>query len=347
MLWTESRTGLLIWYIVKHKAVPRHLKLIEEAEKRSSRQLTPASMVVHEANGNGESAELSSDFIMLDPKGHTPLKLYNVPSQDLSKLLNSKWEPLLHLTKAERDIVETVGTVLVLGRSGTGKTVCICNRMDYDRHMAQNVACFRQLFVSRSELLCRYVEGTVKRSSDGAEEESTNVQFATYGALIGMLEKATPDTAASFARGRRVGYQQFKQSVWDSSMQIDALVAWTSFHSLIKGSIEAVNVDNPVDKESYLGLGKKRCRLSESHREAVYSAYEKYDAYCRERSLWDDCDRIMALLRALAKLERVDPHTFDALCYDKIYCDEVQDLTQAEIVLFFRLSGPGNLFFCW
>jgi hypothetical protein len=58
---------------------------------------------------------------MLDPRGNTPLKLYNVGFHDLDKLLDNVWNPPLHLTEAEREIVETNGTVLVLGRSGTGK----------------------------------------------------------------------------------------------------------------------------------------------------------------------------------------------------------------------------------
>jgi superfamily I DNA/RNA helicase len=36
--------------------------------------------------------------------------------------------------------------------------------------------------------------------------------------------------------------------------------------------------------------------------------------------------------------------TFATIHVSKVYVDEVQDYTQAEILLFFKLSGPGDLF---
>ena len=45
----------------------------------------------------------------------------------------------------EREVVETSGTVLLLGRSGTGKTCVICSRMDYDRQQAGADPAFSQL----------------------------------------------------------------------------------------------------------------------------------------------------------------------------------------------------------
>jgi len=39
-----------------------------------------------------------------------------------------------------------------------------------------------------------------------------------------------------------------------------------------------------------------------------------------------------------------DPDLFDSLRRSKVYVDEIQDYTQAEILLFFFLSGPGDLF---
>ncbi len=67
---------------------------------------------------------------MIDPEGNIPMKLNKVFYENIDKLEDSDWTPPLHLTTEERE--DTKGTVLVLGRSGTGKTVCICNRMDYD-----------------------------------------------------------------------------------------------------------------------------------------------------------------------------------------------------------------------
>jgi hypothetical protein len=53
------------------------------------------------------------------------LRLYNIQREDIYKLGDSSlWQPPLHLTIKERQVVETQGTVLLLGRSGTGY---VCN----------------------------------------------------------------------------------------------------------------------------------------------------------------------------------------------------------------------------
>eukprot|EP00574_Skeletonema_japonicum_P013381 CAMPEP_0201731758 /NCGR_PEP_ID=MMETSP0593-20130828/26757_1 /ASSEMBLY_ACC=CAM_ASM_000672 /TAXON_ID=267983 /ORGANISM="Skeletonema japonicum, Strain CCMP2506" /LENGTH=79 /DNA_ID=CAMNT_0048224591 /DNA_START=33 /DNA_END=269 /DNA_ORIENTATION=+ len=79
------------------------------------------------------------------------MKIYDVSVSTISEIAKDSWTPQLHLTEEERDIVEAEGTVLVLARSGTGKTVCTCNRIEYDRQStAARDPTFTQLFVARS-----------------------------------------------------------------------------------------------------------------------------------------------------------------------------------------------------
>jgi hypothetical protein len=60
--------------------------------------------------------------ILADPLGNVPMKIYEIRTDEVEEIAK--------------------GTVLLLGRSaGTGKTICFCNRMDYDRQrMAHNPA---------------------------------------------------------------------------------------------------------------------------------------------------------------------------------------------------------------
>jgi hypothetical protein len=188
ILWTETSNGcLLIWYISKHKTVSRLMDLIDDAESRSARQLTSA----RDALGNEDDSRLlcpqsvEHAFVMLDPRGHTPLKLYSVGYDELDKLVDDPWDQPLHLTDAERNVVESPGTTLLLGRSGTGKTVCICNRMDYDRFIARDQHGFSQLFVARSSRLRDYVECVV---GEGALA-SIRREFTAFRSLVLKLEQ--------------------------------------------------------------------------------------------------------------------------------------------------------------
>lgn len=117
ILWTLSNQDLIIWYVAKHDNVTRLCNLIDNAESRSSRQLSSAARVPDAQRGEGM---IDTERILLDPLRDVPLKLFALPMKDVKKLSSESWRPPLHLTIEERDIVEKDGTVLLLGRSGTG-----------------------------------------------------------------------------------------------------------------------------------------------------------------------------------------------------------------------------------
>jgi tetratricopeptide (TPR) repeat protein len=124
ILWTYSGKDLLIWYVAKHKDVSRLIGRIDDAESRSNRkQLSSATTLpdFQQAENTSEGQEIDLGRILLDPLGDTPLKLYDLDREDLSKLGSGTWKPTLHLTDEENLIVKKEGTVLLLGRSGTGE----------------------------------------------------------------------------------------------------------------------------------------------------------------------------------------------------------------------------------
>ena len=57
---------------------------------------------------------------MLDAMGNVPLKLYDVSFNEIDAISDKAWKPPMHLTKKETEVVQAKGTVLLLGRSGTG-----------------------------------------------------------------------------------------------------------------------------------------------------------------------------------------------------------------------------------
>jgi hypothetical protein len=229
-----------------------------------------------------------------------------------------------------------------------GKTICICNRMEYDREIHKDRDNFTQLFVARSAKLCRYVEGVVG-NRDGCE-------LVTFHDLRDHLENELPTLGNiqnnyTNRNNKYMDFFRFKKEMFsDGTECIDPLVVWTNIRSFIKGSMEALGSEGGyLSKEEFLALGKKRYRLSEDQRETIYNIFERYRDFMDANELWDENDRIVALLRRL-KLAR--GANFDLLHnsskswakFDKVYVDEVQDYTQVEILLFFALGGAGNLF---
>jgi hypothetical protein len=57
---------------------------------------------------------------LLDPNGNSPLKIYTIRRDDLPTMLTSRTKLPLRLSRNEKSINATSGTVLLVGRSGTG-----------------------------------------------------------------------------------------------------------------------------------------------------------------------------------------------------------------------------------
>ena len=134
----RQERGILVWYVAKHDQVSRLINLIDNAESRSWRQLTTGASSLF-VDGNIPSPESTSKRedvdddrdvlkwhdeshrIIADPLGDIPLKVHILHREELSNFTSTpSWKPPLQLTKEERSCVEKEGTVLLLGRSGTG-----------------------------------------------------------------------------------------------------------------------------------------------------------------------------------------------------------------------------------
>jgi hypothetical protein len=315
------------------------MEKIDDAVSRSSRQMitTTASSLPEFA---ADEDDLAPNNVLLDPESDTPLKLYLVRYDDIPRL-NSSWRPPLYLTREERLIVEKEGTVLLLGRSGTGKTVCICNRIDFDRHLAENDPTYSALFIARSKRICRYVQDSVGLL---AEDSRDFITFSTFEAFLRKCEERLFGPGEHFTRdnSKYVSFQQFKEIFGNFDCgDLDPLVVWTSIKSFIKGSIEAVIKGEPLSREDYLDnekIGSRRCRLSPEQRDKVYDVFLKYQQYMNrgDRDRWDDCDRITKVVKSL----RSDWNARKDLARRRVYVDEVQDYTQVcktMSVLLFRI----------
>jgi hypothetical protein len=108
--------------------------------------------------GGEEALHLAENDALLSPGGDVPMRLAVASVADLERLAEPGTRPRPRLAAAQRGIGWPGGTLLLLGRSGTGKTVCLCERMvaDRERAAAQGGA-LKQLFVARSPRICELV----------------------------------------------------------------------------------------------------------------------------------------------------------------------------------------------
>ncbi len=182
-----------MWCVSQHDDVPAYLRKIDNAlSRRATRALCahalPDAGLETELGGfltrAGEAAaenlerpgadgedyreealNLAEDDALLCPGGDVPMRLAVVSVSDLQRLAEPGARPRPRLAAAQRREDWPKGTVLLLGRSGTGKTVCLCEGMVTDRERAAALGVgLRQLFVARSPRMCELVREIQVRS---------------------------------------------------------------------------------------------------------------------------------------------------------------------------------------
>ena len=301
--------------------------------------------------------------MLLDPSRNVPMKIYVAQRSELPLLAEKAWKAPLRLNQREQGVRSQQGTVLLLGRSGTGKTLCVMDRMNHDRKLSFTGSIvdhdnMRQLFVTRSSALCDFVR--LHQQHNCSAEDLAHTEFSTFEHFLQRLEKSGSLTTERSA-SKKVDFQRFRDNVFplllaSSSTStgatkagratLDPLVVWTQVRSFLKGSVEAALEGGVLSKAAYLDtakFGPDRCRLLPAQREEVYALFAQYQALHALHGWWDDMDRGMQLL--LPHLSALQDGTLGTepessfTKFSKIYVDEVQDNTQVEIALYLVAVG--------
>lgn len=103
--------------------------------------------------------------VLLNAEGTTPIPLFVVQRGELRRLLEPSWDPPMRLTASEQALVRHDGCLLILARSGCGKTLVVQERISHIIQMSDpRQPEPRQLFIARSTPLCKQVsESEIKK----------------------------------------------------------------------------------------------------------------------------------------------------------------------------------------
>ena len=315
--------------------------------QRSDASVSLMPTAGNESDGLESVVMLTDAYPLLDPVSDAPLKLSVASATELPQLALEGRRLRPRLTSVQKAIDSQQGTVLLLGRAGTGKTVCLCERMVEDRERAADRGALRQLFVSRSARLCALVRDIQARQC--GEAALATADFLTLDAFLARLQRSLVEdrSCRTYPASCRVDFELFKRmlpglrSVKRGTTLLDEHVLWMQIRSFIKGSLEAAMAGRPLTLREYLELVPNRCRLAEEQRREAYAVFEKYEGILIREGLWDDAVRVMDSVGHWLRDGLAASAVASQVQYDRVYVDEVQDCTQAEVTLFF-LAACGK-----
>jgi hypothetical protein len=351
ILWQIEEDGIFVAYVSKHDDVKRNIKLMESA---------PVRLLHHEkqAEGQDQTAHDTTGGAVLNPQGNRAWKIYSILWDELPHLKNLHWEPPLRMSSEEQNIMNAENGVLLLGRSGTGKTICVMNRMDRDEQRATDQQKLDQLFVARSRKLCSFVR-RYRQKRPSASMHHTAL-FETYARVMEILE-AKMQLRDRWVRSRKVNFSTFLSAIWPelvllcdsadrankvkstsnvSSSARDPSVVWMQIRSFIKGGAQAAANGRSLTETEYLAVSGTGTSREIEEKKLLYAMYESYQSILARRNIWDDTDRVRTIV--IAQREHHDQQCM----FDHIYADEVQDSTMIEMVMLLQAVGgePRRLF---
>jgi len=263
-------------------------------------------------------------------------ELYLLATDRIEDLLSGNQKGLpVHLSEEQVDVLQSLGPVLLSGEAGSGKTLVIVHWLviNHIRYSEANKESPKQLFVTFSERL----RTSAKKMFEDMLPVKYNVhltRFITYRELVIRLletgKRRIPEASHEMDFGR------FMREYSNKISQLDPVLVWDEVRSVIKGS--AIPPDSRfIDFETYQTLSDSRgqCKTPTDLRERFYMAAQAYQSYLRTEKLWDAIDL------AYQCIEIVDGDEAPLEQYDRIACDEVQDLAPVEIQLLLRLVRQG------
>ncbi len=216
----------------------------------------------------------------------------------------------------EQDVIyQTPLPLVVVGSAGSGKTALTLEKM---KTLAGNV-----LYVSLSPYLVKNARDLYY--ANGYENEAQSVDFLSFQEFLESIH-IPQGTAIVFKAFEAWFNRQPRSTIRDSHKLFE------EFKGVLTGfSIETAY----LSQETYLKLGMKQSIFLDEERESVYALFTRYLIFLQEQGFYD------VNLLSYAYLPKVEPS------YDAIVVDEVQDLTNIQLVLLFKtLLNPSQFLLC-
>ncbi len=206
--------------------------------------------------------------------------------------------------------------LIIIGSAGSGKTALILEKL--------KLYTGKLMYVTLSSYL---VENSNRLYySNNYENENQELDFYSFNEYVQSID---------FPTGKEMNQMAFEQWIWKHKQTYKIKDTYKLFEEF-KGVLTGANTTMPyLDKATYMNLGVRQSVYMETEREAIYDLFTKYLAYLKEQNYYD------INIAVFERLEKVAP------IYDLIVIDEVQDITNIQLLFLIRsLKENGQFMLC-
>lgn len=240
-------------------------------------------------------------------------------SQDSLRYVNPRatrfhlLDKVISLDGEQEEIYNLPAPLIIIGSAGSGKTALTLEKMkDYRGNVA---------YVSLSPYL---VENSQRLyEAHGYENDKQEVDFLSFRKYLEGIH---------IPQGQELDYRAFERWYERGPRQRfkfkETYKLFEEFKGVLTGSVTDAAY---LSRERYDNLGVKQSIFLDGERNKVYELFERYLAFLKENNYYD------SNMVSYRYLSQVEPR------YDFIVVDEVQDITNIQLLLILRsLKTPGN-----
>ncbi len=247
----------------------------------------------------------------------------------------------LLLTPLQAEVLSAKAPVMIHGRAGSGKTLLLCYGLAIQVHSNYDSR-LRLAFLSYNNRLVDRARSDTQDILLGRYEYKNSLEGVNFSSLQSFLKSYVKNPDHYDAKSY-VGFYRFKKEYAKHSLgtpnlrKLSAERAWHGIRSILKGAC-LPPLKPPLPRSEYERLAKRRRDFAPTEFDLIYGVGEWYQRTIIEGSgLWDDQDLAWDALSSI-----IEERTLrgNGVPYEKIFCDEAQDLTQLEFRTLIEVSKP-------
>jgi hypothetical protein len=247
----------------------------------------------------------------IPPNEIQPISFINT-QQKTFRLLDK----ILSFDDIQEEILHLPTPTIIIGSAGSGKTALTLEKLKSLPGKILYTTLSSYLVENASNLYSSFEYGNAKQE----------VEFLSFFEYLSSID---------VPKGKEVDFRSFDQWIgrYRQSYKInDSYKVFEEFKGVLTGSV----VDKPyLSLADYLGLGVKQSIFAESKRASIHELFLKYLGWLNEGNYFD------SNLVSFDLLAKVEP------TYDFVVVDEVQDITNVQLMLILKsLNRPTSFILC-